>query len=92
MDHDQEASSDIQVQLRNHRISVDSFEGSNVTVRQRIRPRSASYIALRSAVYQITCLNDFNLEKIGSGFFADVYKVKSYVLVSSCKREIMAAN
>lgn len=40
------------------------------------RPRSASYVALRSAVYQISCMNDFTREKIGSGFFADVYKVR----------------
>ena len=73
----QEAATDIRVQLRNHRISMDSYERSNGMERPRIRPRSASYIALRSAVYQITCLNDFNREKIGSGFFADVYKVCS---------------
>ena len=44
------------------------------------RPRSASYAALRSAVYQITSLSDFTREKIGSGFFADVYKVYVRVL------------
>ncbi len=44
-------------------------------VRRRIRPKSASYVALRSAVYQLTSMADFKLEKIGFGFFADVYKV-----------------
>ncbi len=39
------------------------------------RPRSASYIAVRSAVYQLTSFSDFDTEKIGAGFFADVFKV-----------------
>lgn len=42
---------------------------------RRPRPRSASYVALRSAVYQLTSMADFKLEKIGAGFFADVFKV-----------------
>lgn len=41
------------------------------------RPRSASYIAVRSAVYQLTSFSDFETEKIGAGFFADVFKVRS---------------
>lgn len=47
-------------------------------VPRRPRPRSASYVALRSAVYQLTSMADFKREKIGAGFFADVYKVGSY--------------
>ena len=57
---------EIQVELRDH------GEGG----RRRPRPRSASFIAVRSAVFQLTSLSDFKLEKIGSGFFADVYKVR----------------
>lgn len=56
--------------------SEDSTQPPKASLLRRSRPRSASYVALRSAVYQLTCLNDFNREKIGSGFFADVYKVK----------------
>ena len=35
-----------------------------------------SFLAVRSALYQLTCLSDFQTEKLGSGFFADVFKVK----------------
>ena len=41
----------------------------------RKRPCSASYVAVRSALYQLTRLNDFRHEKIGGGFYADVFKV-----------------
>ena len=40
------------------------------------RPRSASFVAVRSALYQLTRLSDFKTEKIGAGFFADVFKVE----------------
>ena len=43
------------------------------------RPKSASYIAVRSALFQLTSLGDFTTEKIGAGFYADVYKVTNYV-------------
>ncbi len=58
---------------------VAEFDGNseeeNSPLHRRPRPRSASYIALRSAVYQLTSMADFKREKIGAGFFADVYKV-----------------
>lgn len=48
-------------------------------LQRRPRPKSASYVALRSAVYQLTSMADFKLEKIGAGFFADVFKVAATV-------------
>lgn len=66
------------VQLRHPRRAEGMGEGDDPSsLHRRPRPRSASYVALRSAVYQLTSLADFKLEKIGSGFFADVYKVTS---------------
>lgn len=45
------------------------------TISRKRRPRSASYVAVRSALYQLNSLGDFKREKIGGGFYADVYKV-----------------
>lgn len=71
------------VQLRHPRLEPGSQSQPDSEdpspVHRRPRPRSASYVALRSAVYQITSLSDFMLEKIGSGFFADVYKVLGFL-------------
>ena len=48
-------------------------------VYRRLRPKSSSYEALRSAVFQLTRMADFQVETLlGSGFFADVYKVRFY--------------
>ena len=43
------------------------------------RRKSLSFMAVRSALYQLTCLNDFKTEKLGSGFFAEVFKVKRWL-------------
>ena len=43
--------------------------------KRRKRPCSASFVAVRAALYQLTRLNDFRAEKIGGGFYADVFKV-----------------
>lgn len=63
------------VQLRYPRAENPEGNEDSEVIQRRPRPRSASYVALRSAVYQLTSLADFTLEKIGFGFFADVYKV-----------------
>jgi len=39
------------------------------------RRRSASFMAVQAAVLQLTRMNDFIMEKISEGFFAEVYKV-----------------
>ena len=43
--------------------------------KRRPRPCSASYLAVRAALYQLTRLSDFRAEKIGGGFYADVFRV-----------------
>jgi len=59
-------------------VMTGSWPGSpprSPTPRNSARRRSACFMAVQSAVLQLYRINDFVMEKISEGFFAEVYKV-----------------
>ena len=72
-----------------------TWSGSSPALSRTSRPdssrrRSASFMAVQAAVLQLTRMNDFVMEKISEGFFAEVYKVITTTNCLCCGRVVLS--